>query len=157
LPREVDFVRKIGERAKNHQERKEVWHAKRDRTGSNSIGERAYYMADRKATGEEKKEIRSRALEIVGEAIAASSNDTRAKIIMYIKQHGKASFEELRKEFNLNNNSLTFHLRKLQNSYILCQPVERGDYQLGQLGAIMLQFLDTIEDDAANILEKILS
>jgi len=110
---------------------------------------------EQKKTETEEKEIRNRAYEIVGEALVSISNSTRADIAKYIKKHKKATFEDLRKEFNLNNNTLSFHLKKLQESYIISQSDKRGHYILGELGKLMLCTLDELEDKAPPILARI--
>lgn len=104
-----------------------------------------------------KLELRERALELIGESLVALSNESRVNIVRCIQKNEEATFEMLRQNFNLNNNTLTFHLQKLLNARIISQPKNRGPYQLGPLGDRMLQLLDVLEDDISSILEKIIS
>jgi len=114
-----------------------------------------------KEKGEKKEEItkgevRERALELIGIALSALSNNTRVNIARHIQKNKRATFEELRTEFNLNNNSLTFHLQKLQDAYIVTQMKNRAPYELGELGDVMLRLLDTIEGDVAQVLGQLI-
>jgi predicted transcriptional regulator len=111
--------------------------------------------SEEKKTETKEKQIKDRAYEIVGEALVSISNNTRAEITRYIQKHKEAAFEELRNEFNLNNNTLGFHLKKLQEAYIISQPDKRGHYILGELGKLMLCALDELEDKAPPILARI--
>ena len=103
-------------------------------------------------TKKNKKEIKNREHEIVSEALFSISNITRVEIIKYIREHKKVTFEELRTVFNLNNNTLCFHLRKLQDAYIISQPKQRGPYELGELGKLMLNIREELEIKAIPIL-----
>jgi len=104
-----------------------------------------------------KLEIRSRVLELIGEGLVALSNESRLNIIRHIQKNKEVTFGELRQNFNLNNNTLAFHLQNLLNARIVSQPRNRGPYQVGPLGDIMLQFLDALEDNISSSLEKILA
>jgi len=111
--------------------------------------------SEKKTTQEE--EIRARAYEIIGLALVSISNSTRAEITKYIQKHKSATFEELRSVFNLNNNTLSFHLKKLQEGYVISQSEERGPYALGELGELMLRALDGLEGKAPSILKHIIA
>lgn len=91
----------------------------------------------------------------VNEGLSALSNDTRRKLARYIQKNKMATFKELRTEFNLNNNTLMFHLQKLQDAYIVSQPKERGAYQIGELGETMLSFVDELESEISLVIEGI--
>lgn len=106
-------------------------------------------------TKKNKKEIRIRSHEIVSEALVSISNITRVEITKYIREHKKVTFEELRTVFNLNNNTLCFHLRKLQEAYIISQPKQRGPYELGELGKLMLNAREDLENKSVSILKHI--
>lgn len=110
---------------------------------------------EQKKTETEEKEIINRASEIWGLALVSISNSTRADITRYIQKHKKATFEDLRKEFNLNNNTLSFHLKKLQESYVISQTDKRGQYILGGLGKLMLRVMNELDDQAPSILARI--
>jgi len=110
--------------------------------------------SEKKTTQEE---IRARAYEIIGLALVSISNITRAEITKYIQKHKSVTFEELRSVFNLNNNTLSFHLKKLQEGYVISQPKERGPYELGELGELMLRALDRLEGKAPSILKHIIA
>lgn len=116
-----------------------------------------YYVSHKEVEGKEEKEIRTRTVEIIGEALGSISNDGRANIAKYIRDKKDVKFEELRREFNLNNNTLTFHLNKLQSAYIISQEKNRGSYRLGQLGEVVLDYLEALENNLSPRIRKILS
>jgi predicted transcriptional regulator len=84
---------------------------------------------------------------IICDVLKAMSNDIRARIANYIKDKKTVTFEEIRKEFNLNSNTLTFHLNKLKNAHIISQNDERGPYSQGTLGVVIY--------DARSIIAKL--
>jgi len=102
------------------------------------------------------KENKTISYEIIGAALLSISNITRVDIIRYLQRYSKASFKELRTEFNLNNNTLRFHLRKLQDAYIVSQPKKRGYYMLGELGEVILRTREDLEHKCLPILKKII-
>lgn len=104
-----------------------------------------------------KSEIRAKSLGIIGEGLSALSNESRMNITRYIQKNKEVTFGMLRQNFNMNNNTLTFHLQKLLKAYIISHPKDRGPYQVGPLGNKMLQLLDTLEVDVSSIIEKILA
>jgi len=69
--------------------------------------------------------------------VLEANKGIRARIANYIKDRKTVTFEEIRKEFNLNSNTLTFHLRKLKNAYVISQKDERGPYSEGTLGVVI--------------------
>lgn len=75
----------------------------------------------------------------------ALSNTLRCDIFRYIKKKKLIHFEDIRKEFNLNNNTLRFHLSKLQNAGVVQQTRNRGPYEVSELGTSILDFLQRIE------------
>ena len=116
-----------------------------------------YYVSNKEVEGKAEEEIKTRTVEIIGEALGSISNDGRANIARYIRDKKDVKFEELRKEFNLNNNTLTFHLKKLQDAYIISQEKNRGSYRLGQLGEVVLEYLEALENNLSPRIRKILS
>lgn len=70
------------------------------------------------------------------------SHTLRINIIKNIGQSSK-HFETLRFAFNLNNNTLTFHLNKL----VYCGILKKDDglYQITDTGRASLVFLDKLE------------
>lgn len=116
-----------------------------------------YFISNRSNKKEEQEKIKAKTVEIIGEALGAISNDSRANIAKYIRDKKDVKFEELRKEFNLNNNTLTFHLNKLQSAHIVSQQKDRGSYSLGKLGEVMLDYLEALESELSSKIEKILS
>jgi len=120
----------------------------RPRSISNSIGKinNKNCRGSTERSKKEKEEIRERAIEMAGEALASISNSTRANITKYVRDNKKATFEQLRKYFNLNNNTLSFHLKRLQETNILIQRTEKGPYEIGDLGNEVLTYLKTLEE-----------
>lgn len=94
--------------------------------------------------------------EIIDKSLISISNRTRVDIIRYLRRYSKATFKELRTEFNLNNNTLRFHLRKLQDAYIIAQPKKRGYYMLGELGEVMIRTREDLEHKILPILKYII-
>lgn len=41
------------------------------------------------------------------------SNPTRMDIVKFLKKHDGSCFEDIRQEFNVNNNTISYHLKKL--------------------------------------------
>lgn len=41
------------------------------------------------------------------------SNPTRMIIVRFLKEHDGSCFEDIRQEFNANNNTISYHLKKL--------------------------------------------
>ena len=103
----------------------------------------------------QQKEIKARAFEIIGVGISAIGSEIRRDILQYIKENKEVTFEELRRKFNLNNNTLTFHLQKLLDGHIISQQKKRGRYQVGDMGNIMLKFLDALKDDVTLSLKNL--
>ena len=95
----------------------------------------------------------SKEKEILNNALSALGNVTRIHIARYIRKNEEVKFGNIRYEFNLNNNSLTFHLKKLERSHIISKPKE-GTYTLGILGEPMLHILDKFEEDVYQFLES---
>ena len=88
------------------------------------------------------------------ECLFALSNESRVNITRYVQENKEVTFETLRKNFNMNNNTLTFHIQKLMKAYIISQPKDRGTYQIGPLGNRMLQLLDALEIDVSEKIKK---
>lgn len=128
-----------------------------DRKYCNTDCEGMYYISDRSNKKEEQEKIKTKTVEIIGEALGSISNDSRANIARYIRDKKDVKFEELRKEFNFNNNTLTFHLNKLQSAHIVSQQKDRGSYRLGQLGEVVLNYLEALESELAPRIKKMLS
>jgi len=82
---------------------------------------------------------------VLSKALFALSNETRIKIMVFIRKKKRTKFEQLRKEFNLNNNTLTFHLKKLQDANIVFQVKNRGPCELNEFGEVMLEFFEEME------------
>lgn len=145
---------------KEVKDEKEVWNkngklAKPSRRFGNNISQKNNRKNNPK-TEREEKEIKSKAYEIISSGLFALSSDIRRDILRYIQNKKEVTFEELRRHYNMNNNAITFHLRKLSEAYIIAQNKDRGPYQVGPLGSVMLQFLDELEDDANSSLKEIL-
>lgn len=81
---------------------------------------------------------------VICDVLNAMSNILRMRIANYIKDMGVVTFGEIRDNFNLNNNTLTFHLKKLKSAYIISQKNERGPYSLGELGEIVVYDIQSI-------------
>ena len=43
------------------------------------------------------------------------SNPTRMVIVRFLKKHDGSCFEDIRQEFNVNNNTISYHLKKLED------------------------------------------
>jgi len=51
----------------------------------------------------------------------------------------KVTFEQMRRHFNLNNNTLRFHLIKLKKGHAIRQTKSRGLYKITETGEFMLR------------------
>lgn len=76
----------------------------------------------------------------------ALSSTLRCEIFRYIKKKKLIHFEGIRREFNLNNNTLSFHLNKLQNAGVIQQTRNRGPYEISKLGTTISKILQRIEN-----------
>lgn len=88
-------------------------------------------------------------------AVVSIGDSTRIDIARYIQSHKKATFMELINAFNLNHNTLRFHLRKLKQAHVIAQPKKRGSYTLDVLGELMLRTLEDLEKKAQIILVRV--
>jgi predicted transcriptional regulator len=55
------------------------------------------------------------------------------------------SFGELREEFNLNNNSLNYHLKKLLDIQFIVQKKKRGKYFINHKGKLAVKSRHDLE------------
>jgi len=84
-------------------------------------------------------------VKLISKVLSALSHNTRFKIARYVQKNKKVGFKELKTKFNLNSNTLRFHLRKLQDAKIIVQPTKRGAYLISKLGNTMLTFYDELK------------
>ena len=99
-----------------------------------------------------KSEIRAKSLGIIGEGLSALSNESRVNITRYIQENNKVSFETIRRNLNMNNNTLNFHLQKLMKAHIISQPKDRGPYEIDPLGNEMIELLNVLESSIMELI-----
>lgn len=99
--------------------------------------------------GNEKDPIK----QIVNYVCFAFGNIDRVSIAKHIKKNKEVKFGEIRYEFNLNNNSLFQHLKKLETAHIVSKK-ENGKYKLGVLGETTLDAFDKLVKNCYQFLES---
>jgi DNA-binding HxlR family transcriptional regulator len=128
-----------------------------DRKYCNTASKGIFFISGREDEGKEEKEIRAKTIEIIGEALGSISNGSRANIARYIRDKKDVKFEEIRRNFNLSSNTLTFHLNKLQSAHIVSQEKDRGSYSMGKLGEVVLDYLEALEIELSSKIKEMLS
>lgn len=99
-------------------------------------------------------EKEERKKKIICKALSAISLKIRRKIGIYILKNKRATFGELRLTFNLNNNTLRFHLGKLQEAYIVSQSESRFPYELTEFGEKIMNIFEGMEKVIDSIIKE---
>ena len=109
--------------------------------------------AKRKEKEEKIKKETRRVIKMISSII---KNENYSKIIRYIQENKKVTFKQLKREFDLNSNTLNFCLKRLKSSYVVSQKYRGGLYRLGEIGPLTITLLDVV-DNTSIILEDIMN
>lgn len=97
---------------------------------------------------EKSEKVRIGTISLFNKAMSTlSTNDIRLKIALLIKEDKKLSFTEIKMKYNLNNNNLRFHLKKLVEAHIISQSYTRGPYEITELGETLIRFFELLEGE----------
>ena len=75
---------------------------------------------------------------------SALGNKNRLLIASYIRDNKEATFEQIRKEFNLNNNTLCFHITKLRKGNVIFQGKTGKPYKMTEIGELILNSVELL-------------
>ncbi len=92
------------------------------------------------------------AISLLGSALRALGNDNRLKIVGFTQDETKATFAEIRDQFEFNVNTVRFHLRKLMDAQLVEQTRTRGPYKLTEFGSVALELVGAMQENADMLL-----
>jgi len=71
------------------------------------------------------------AMERLSMILRTMSNPTRMDIVKFLKKYDGSRFEDIRHEFNMNNNSARYHLKKLIDANLV---IKSNKYYITDFG-----------------------